>query len=101
MRTAFRDKNKTPRGREGPPRRSIGKKDSAKKDIKKDPSRSKERRSIVDGSHQREKLIHASTSSIFATATRGTLETKTLTLDTSLGRLMQHPLVPNVFILNP
>jgi len=101
MRTAFGDKNKTPGGREGPPRRSFGKKDSAKKDIKKDHTRSKERRSIVDSSHQREKLIHASTSSIFATATRGTLETKTLTLDTSLGRLMQHPLVPNVFILNP
>ena len=101
MRTAFGDKNKTPGGREGPPRRSIGKKDSAKKDIKKDHTRSKERRSIVDSSHQREKLIHASTSSILATATRGTLETKTLTLDTSLGRLMQHPLVPNVFILNP
>ena len=101
MKTAFGDKNKTPGGSEGPPRRSIGKKDSAKKDIKKDHTRSKERRSIVDSSHQRGKLSHASTSSILATATRGTLETKTLTLDTSLGRLMQHPLVPNVFILNP
>jgi len=101
MRRAFGDRNKTPGRREGPPRRSMGKKDSAKKDIKKDNTRSKERRSIVDGSRQRGKLIHASTSSILGSAARGTLEATTLTLDTSLGRLTQHPLVPNVFILNP
>ena len=104
IRMALEDKSKTPGGKKGPQRRDAGRKDSAKKDTKESHTRSKERRPRVDGSRQRGKLtqdVQASPRAILSTAARGTLEPTTLTLDTSLGRLTQHPLVPNVFILNP
>ena len=102
---ALEDKSKTPGGKKGPQRRDAGRKDSAKKDTKESHTRSKERRPRVDGSRQSGKLtqgnVQDSQRAILSTAARGTLEPTTLTLDTSLGRLTQHPLVPNVFILNP
>jgi len=104
IRMALEDKSKTPGGKKGPQRRDAGRKDSAKKDTKESHTRSKERRPRVDGSRQKGKLtqdVQASPRAILSTAARGTLEPTTLTLDTSLGRLTQHPLVPNVFILNP